>query len=89
MPSLAPAPESRRHSCSNDRLHMSQEHLKPLIGPPTLSVPQASLQSSYMYAFLEGFGAMGEQPGTQREIKNSILPAFLQGFCILGERVKG
>ena len=40
-------------------------------------------------AFLHGFGAMREQPGTQGEIKNSILPAFLQGFCILGERVKG
>ena len=32
------------------------------------------------HAFLHGFGAMREQPGTQGEIKNIILPAFLQCF---------
>ena len=48
-----------------------------------------SLLKSKKHAFLQGFGALGEQPGAQRERNNSILPAFLQGFVHLGWESEG
>ena len=66
-------------------------------GSSTKSISPAFLQCLLLAKrnnlhFVYGYGALREEPGTQREIINIVLQFyvhFLQDFCIVGERVKG
>ena len=77
---------------SDHILYNIQRELEPWVFKKSISpafLQYVLLAKRNNLHFVHGFGALREEPGTQRQTINIVLRVFFQDFCIVGERVKG